>query len=63
MGRRKINDEETIVRLPAGTLKRADALLREREARAELLRLAVEREIERRERNSQRKEARREARG
>jgi hypothetical protein len=49
MARKRINEEEMNARLPAGTLKRADAVLRERESRAELVRLAIEREIERRE--------------
>jgi predicted DNA-binding protein len=50
MGRRQINDEQTIIRLPAGTLDRVDAILGEGEPRAAFLRDAVERELKRRER-------------
>jgi predicted DNA-binding protein len=52
MGRKKINDEQTPARLPAGTLDRIDAVLEDGERRADLLREAVEREIKRRERNA-----------
>lgn len=49
-GRPRINEEETPARLPAGTLKRIDAILRDGERRAEFIREAIEREIKRRER-------------
>jgi hypothetical protein len=49
MGRKRINDEETLARFPAGTLKQVDAALRENEKRAEFFREAVERELKRRE--------------
>jgi predicted DNA-binding protein len=52
MGRKRINDEQTPGRFPAGTLERIDALLRDGEKRADLLREAVERELKRRERKS-----------
>lgn len=50
MGRKKINDEQTPARFPAGTLERIDAVLGEGEKRSDLIRQAVEREIKRRER-------------
>jgi hypothetical protein len=50
MGRPKINDEQTPARFPAGTLDRMDAVLVEGEKRADLIRVAVERELRRRER-------------
>jgi hypothetical protein len=50
MGRRKINDEQTPARLPAGTIARMDAALNEGERRSDLIREAVERELKRRER-------------
>jgi hypothetical protein len=49
VGRKRINEEQTPGRFPAGTLARMDALLGEKESRADLIRLAVERELERRE--------------
>ena len=49
MGRKQINGEQTPARFPVGTLKRIDAVLREREKRSDLLREAVEHEIARRE--------------
>jgi len=49
MGRKKINDEQTPARFPAGTLARVDAALDEGEKRADLIREAVERELKRRE--------------
>lgn len=52
MGRKKINEEQTPARLPAGTLARMDAALEEDEKRADLLREAVERELKRRERKA-----------
>lgn len=50
MGRKQINEEETMARFPAGTLARMKAVLREGEGQASLIREAVEREIKRRER-------------
>ncbi len=50
MGRKKINEEQTPARLPAGTLSRIDDVLATKEKRADLIREAVEREIKRRER-------------
>jgi hypothetical protein len=49
-GRKRINDEQTPARFPAGTLDRIDAVLRDRESRGAFLRQAVERELKRRER-------------
>jgi metal-responsive CopG/Arc/MetJ family transcriptional regulator len=50
MGRKKINDEQTPARFPAGTLARIDAVLAEGEKRSDLIREAVERELSRRAR-------------
>ena len=50
MGRKRINEEQTPARFPAGTLARIDGVLREKEKRADLIRDAVERELKRRER-------------
>ena len=52
MGRKKINDEQTPARFPAGTLARVDAALDEGEKRSDLIRQAVERELKRRERRA-----------
>jgi hypothetical protein len=49
MGRKRINAEQTPARFRAGTLKRIDAVLEEREKRSDLLRDAVEHELRRRE--------------
>jgi hypothetical protein len=49
VGRRRINEEQMPARFPAGTLARIDTVLDEGEKRADLLRQAVEREIERRQ--------------
>jgi hypothetical protein len=49
VGRRRINEEQMPARFPAGTLARIDAVLEDKEKRADLLREAVEREIGRRE--------------
>jgi metal-responsive CopG/Arc/MetJ family transcriptional regulator len=57
MGRKRINDEETLARFPGGTLERVDAVLRKKEKRAEFFREAVERELRRREGMSARKAA------
>lgn len=59
MGRKKINDEQTPARFPAGTLKRIDSLLGERERRSDLIRKAVERELREREKKAERRAARR----
>lgn len=50
MGRKRINDEQTPARFPAGTLDRIDSALEEGEKRSDLIREAVERELKRRER-------------
>ena len=50
MGRKKINDEATNARFPAGTLRRIAAALKSGEGKADLIRAAVERELKRRER-------------
>jgi hypothetical protein len=52
MGRKRINDEQTPARFPAGTLERIDSALAEGEKRSDLIREAVERELKRRERRS-----------
>ena len=49
MGRPRINEDHTPARLPAGTLDRIEAVLRERETRADFIRTAIERELKRRE--------------
>jgi hypothetical protein len=49
VGRKRINDEEMPARFPSGTLARLDALLEEKEKRADFIRKAVEIEILRRE--------------
>lgn len=50
MGRKRINEEQTPARFPAGTLDRIDAALNDGEKRADLIREAVERELRRRKR-------------
>ena len=54
VGRKRINDEQTPARFPAGTLARIDAVLNSKtnEKRSDLIREAVERELKRRERKS-----------
>jgi hypothetical protein len=49
VGRKQINHEQTPARFPEGTLARIDAVLTAREKRSDLIRQAVEREIERRQ--------------
>ena len=49
VGRRLINHEQMPARFPEGTLARMDAVLEPKEKRADLIREAVERELERRE--------------
>lgn len=50
VGRKKINEEQMPLRLPAGTTARIDAVLADKENRSGLVRDAIEREIARRER-------------
>lgn len=52
MGRPKINEDQAPARLPAGSLKRIDAVLEEGEKLADFLRTAVERELKKRERKA-----------
>lgn len=52
MGRKQINSESTIIRLPEGTLERVDASLEDKEPRATFFREAVERELKRRDRKA-----------
>jgi uncharacterized protein (DUF2384 family) len=54
MGRKRINEEQMPARFPAGTLERIDKVLHPKEKRADLLREAVEREIERRKKAAER---------
>lgn len=58
MTRQRINQEQMPARFVAGTIARMDAVLGEREKRADLLREAVERELRRRERKAQREKER-----
>lgn len=53
VGRRRINEEQMPARFPAGTLERMDAVLAEKEKRADLIREAVDRELKRRERKAE----------
>jgi len=57
MGRPRINEDHTPARLPAGTLDRIEAVLREREKRADFIRSAIERELKRRDGMHSRKAA------
>lgn len=50
VGRKRINEEQMPARLPAGTMARMDAVLEDKEKRSDLLRVAVEKELIRRER-------------
>lgn len=52
MGRKQINSDATIIRLPEGFLDRIDAVLAEGEPRAAFLREAVEQALKRRERKA-----------
>lgn len=52
MGRKRINEEQTPARFPAGTLDRIDAVLEDGEKRADLIREAVEKELKKRERSA-----------
>lgn len=56
VGRKKINAEQTPARFGAGTLKRIDAVLGEKENRSDFIRRAVERELQLRERGKRRGE-------
>lgn len=49
VGRRKINFDKMVARFAEGVFARIDAVLREGENRSDLIREAVERELERRE--------------
>jgi len=55
VGRKRINEEQAPARFKGGTLARIDAVLGEKETRAEFIRTVIERELERRERTKQRK--------
>jgi metal-responsive CopG/Arc/MetJ family transcriptional regulator len=50
MGRKKLWDERILLPLKSETLERLDGLLDEGEARLDLIREAIERELKRRER-------------
>ena len=50
MGRKQVNFERALARLPAGTLERIEAVLEDGEGQADFLRAAIERELRRRER-------------
>ncbi len=52
MGRKKLWNERILLPLASETLDRIDAALRDGEARLELVREAIERELRRRERRS-----------
>lgn len=50
MGRKKLWTDDMQARFPAGTFDRIEAVLEEPEDRTDFVRLAVERELKRRER-------------
>lgn len=52
MGRKQINFEQAVARLPAGSLERIQAVLQDDESQSDFLREAVERELKRRERRT-----------
>jgi hypothetical protein len=52
MGRKQVNADTTVIRLPEGFLERIDASLEDKEPRAAFFREAVERELKRRERKA-----------
>jgi metal-responsive CopG/Arc/MetJ family transcriptional regulator len=54
MGRKRINEEQMPARLPAGTFARMDDVLKDGEKRSDFVRTAVERELKRRERVTER---------
>ena len=49
VGRHRINGEQTMARFPDGTLERIKGVLMEGEKQSDFIRLAVERELEKRE--------------
>lgn len=49
VGRKQINHEQMPARFPEGTFARIDAVLADKEKRADFVREAVDRELERRE--------------
>lgn len=49
VGRKQINHEQTPARFREGTLARIDAALSDKEKRSDFIRVAVEKELERRE--------------
>lgn len=49
VGRKQINHEQTPARFPEGTLARIDAVLSDKEKRSDFIRVAVEAELEKRE--------------
>lgn len=51
VGRKKINGEQMPARLPVGTIARMDAVLDDAENRSDFLRVAVEKELSRREKH------------
>jgi hypothetical protein len=59
MAAKRFNEQQMPARLPAGTFERMDAVLRARESRSELLRIAIERELDRRERRQPKQAAHR----
>lgn len=52
VGRPRINNEQTPARFAEGTLARIDGALADKEKRADFIREAVERELERREKGT-----------
>lgn len=52
MGRKKLWDERILLPLKTEQIERIDGLLEEGEARLDLIRQAIERELKRRERGS-----------
>jgi hypothetical protein len=54
-GRKRVNFEQVLARLPLGSLQRIKAALGENESQADFLKTAVETELTRRERETKRK--------
>lgn len=52
VGRKRVNHEQMPARFPEGTFARLDAVLHDGENRSDVLRIALEREIARREREA-----------
>ena len=50
MGRKRINEEQTVARFPAGWLDRINAVLKDGERLADFIRAAIAAELKRRER-------------